>query len=190
MSYICIDSHPFFFYAFLLTFEGASVLTSHTYRLLKGSSWGIVITLEGEVVPGTGISPGAVKITDGIWLEIDVGWRLSEEQVGRLQRGLLLVAPDIERTAGGGRPILARLTGLQYNPTDYQPEGLVAAVAEWAAQACGFPSPPISATFDRARRRYVFTFPPDAVDHWCPGGEGQRPGQAPALGGRDGPAGG
>jgi hypothetical protein len=140
------------------------VLTSHTYRLLKGSSWGIVIALQGEVVPGTSISPTAVKITDGIWLQIDTGWRLGEEQMGYLKRGLLLVAADIERTVGGGRPTLVRLTGLQFNPTDYQPEGLAAAIAEWAAQTCGFPSPQISTTFDRSRHRYVFTFAGDAAD--------------------------
>lgn len=140
------------------------MLTSYTYRLLEGSSWGIVIGLQGEVMPGARIPPSAVKVADGLWLQVDVAWTVSEEQVGHLQRGLLLVACDIERTAGGVRPILVRVTGLQYNPTDYQPEGLVAAVAEWAAQACGFAKPHIPATFDRSRRRYVFTFARDAVD--------------------------
>jgi hypothetical protein len=133
---------------------------SYTYRLLKGASWGILITLRGDFLPAALLLPKATKITDAVWLQIDVGWCPSEEEVGFLRLGLNLVAGDVERTCGGRTPILVRLTGLQYNPTDYQPEGLAAAVAEWAAQACGFPRPEIPVAFDRARRRYVFDFPP------------------------------
>ncbi len=134
--------------------------TSYTYRLLKGASWGILITLRGDFLPTAILPPKAVKITDAVWLQIDVGWHPSEEEVGFLRLGLNLVAGDLERACGGRTPILVRLTGLQYNPTDYQPEGLAAAVAEWAAQVCGFPKPEVPVAFDRARSRYVFDFPP------------------------------
>jgi hypothetical protein len=134
------------------------VLTSHTYRLLKGSSWGIVITVRGEVLAGAVLSPQSLKIGEALWLQLDLGWRLGEEEMEFLKRGLLLVRDDVEKVCRGGRPILVRLIELQHNPTDYQPEGLAAAIAEWTAQACGFPKPQIPAGFDRTQHRYVFDF--------------------------------
>ncbi|MGH7170254.1 MAG: hypothetical protein ACRELG_08270 [Gemmataceae bacterium] len=132
---------------------------SYTYRLLKGASWGIAITLRGEILTGTVLPSDTLKITEGVWLQIDAGWRPSEEELEFLKLGMNLVASDVEKTYRGRTPILARLTGLHYNPTDYQPEGLAAAVAEWTAHLCGFPRPEISVSYSRTQRRYVFDFP-------------------------------
>jgi hypothetical protein len=117
-----------------------------------------VITLRGELLPGAALPPHAGKITEALWLQVDVGWRPSDEEIEFLKLGLHLVAGDVEKACRGKAPILVRLIGLDYNPTDYQPEGLTAAVAEWTAQACSFPKPEIPVAFDRARRRYVFDF--------------------------------
>ena len=138
--------------------------SSYTYRLLKGASWGIAITLRGEIQTGKVLPSDAVKITDGVWLQIDVGWRPSEEELEFLKLGMNLVASDVEKSYRGRAPILVHLTGLHYNPTDYQPEGLAAAVAEWTAQLCGFPKPEISVGYSRAKRRYVFDFPHTRTD--------------------------
>ena len=148
--------------------------TSYTYRLLQGASWGIVITLRGEFLAEVVPPPNALKISEAVWLQVEVGWRPSEEEFGFLKLGLHLVAGEVERTCAGRTPTLVRLTGLQYNPTDYQPEGLAVAVAEWAAQACGFPKPEIAVAFDRARRRYVFDFPRAGKDRARAPGEGGR----------------
>ena len=115
--------------------------TSYTYRLLKDASWGIVITLGGDLLPGAILPPHALKISEAVWLDIDVGWRPSEEEAGFLKLGVNLVADEIERTCEGKLPIVVRVTGLQYTPSDYQPEGLAAAIAEWIAQQCGVPKP-------------------------------------------------
>src|SRR5207245_1886673 len=123
------------------SFDGASMATSYTYRLLKDASWGIVITLGGDLLPGAILPPHALKISEAVWLDIDVGWRPSEEEVGFLKLGVNLVADEIERTCEGKLPIVVRVTGLQYTPSDYQPEGLAAAIAEWIAQQCGVPKP-------------------------------------------------
>ena len=47
--------------------------TDYTYRLLKGASWGIVITLRGELLPEAVLPPNALKITEMVWLQVDVG---------------------------------------------------------------------------------------------------------------------
>jgi hypothetical protein len=135
------------------------VPTTHRYRLLQGASWAIAVTLQGEAAPAASLPPGAMPVAGRVWLRLDVGWQPGDEEIGFLQLGLRLVAPAIERAWPGGGPVLVHLTGLEYNPCDYQPEGLAAAVAEWAALECGFPKPVIPAAFDPARRRYVDAFP-------------------------------
>jgi hypothetical protein len=133
------------------------VPTSYQYRLLKGASWGIAIDVRGESLPGTALPLGAVKVAEGLWLNVDVGWRLTEEQLSFLVLRLHLVAMDIRRQRRNTSAVLVHLTGLEFNPSDYQPEGLAAAIAEWAAQEFDFPKPEIPVTFDRTRNRYGFT---------------------------------
>jgi hypothetical protein len=135
------------------------VSTRYRYRLLKGASWGIAITLEGDSTLDAPPLNDSIPITDRVWFRLNVGWQPGEEEMRFVQLGLPLVAHDIENARPGEAQILIRLTGLEYNPCDYQPEGLAAATAEWAAQEFGFPKPDIPVTFDRARRRYVYTFP-------------------------------
>ena len=95
-------------------------------------------------------------MADKLYLQIDLGRPLTEGELDFLRLGLRLVAADVaERRAG---PIQVRVVGLDYNPCDYQPEGLAAAVAEWAAREFGFPAPEIPVSFDRGRSRYVFAF--------------------------------
>jgi hypothetical protein len=133
------------------------VPTSYRYRLLKGAPWGVAIDLRGEALPlpAGPLPPGARQIAKGVWLQADPGWALSEEELDCLELGLRLVADGI----AARRPeasILVRVVGLDFDPRDYQPEGLAAAIAEWAAQEFGFAKPEIPVTFDPDRNRYVF----------------------------------
>jgi hypothetical protein len=69
-----------------------------------------------------------------------------------------MVAEAIDKHKPTQEQILIKLTRVEYNPTDYQPEGLVPAVAHWAAEAFHFPQPDITAQYDKVRRKYVFSF--------------------------------
>jgi hypothetical protein len=82
--------------------------------------------------------------------------RLTEREIYFLKLGLRLVATDIARTKPG--PILVRLLQVDYNPTDYQPEGLTCAIVAWTSQVFGFAKPEIGAEFDKRKARYVFSF--------------------------------
>jgi hypothetical protein len=70
------------------------------------------------------------------------------------------VADAIGKSKPISGPLLIRVIQLEYNPTDYQPEGLTGAIAEWAAQSFHFPQPRIAAEYDKERRRYLFSFEP------------------------------
>jgi hypothetical protein len=137
--------HPFFD---AFTFGGVPpVPTSYRYRLLKGSTWGIAIDLQATASSlSANPPPQAEKVVDRLYLQIDLGRPLTEEEVGFLRLGLRLVAAEIalrETT-----PILVRLVALEYNPCDYQPEGLAAAIAGWAAREFSFPESEIPVDFD------------------------------------------
>lgn len=132
--------------------------TSYRYRLLKGASWGIAITLTGDSCTAQAVPPGAVPVEGRVWLDLRLGWQPDEEEIRFLRDGLRLVARNIQQARPGDRPILVRLTGLEFNPCDYQPEGLAAAAAGWAAQEFGFAAVDVPAEFDPTRRRYVYSF--------------------------------
>jgi hypothetical protein len=135
------------------------VPTSYRYRLLQGASWGIAIDVRGEALalPPGPLPPGVEKVAEGLWLQADVGWPLSGDELGFLRLGLRLVAGDMARRREGA-PLLVHITALDFDPRDYQPEGLAAAIAEWAAQEFGFPKPEVPVAFDRVHNRYVFSF--------------------------------
>ena len=132
--------------------------TSYRYRLLKGASWGIAITLTGDSCSAQAVPPGAVPIDGRVWLDLRLGWQPGEDEIRFLRDGLRLVARNIQQARPGELPILVRLTGLEFNPCDYQPEGLAAAAAGWAAEEFGFAGVDIPAEFDRTRRRYIYSF--------------------------------
>jgi hypothetical protein len=127
------------------------------YRFLKGASWGIAIDLEAIVSPIVKIPAHAWKIFDNFWLADDSGSNLTEEEKFYLGKGLESVEHDILRLHE--EPLLIRLTDLDYNPTDYQPEGLAAAIAEWVATYFQFSKPDFQPRFDKKLNRYIFGLP-------------------------------
>jgi hypothetical protein len=57
-------------------------------------------------------------------------------------------------------PIVIEIESVDYVPTDYQPEGLEAAIIGWATEEFALPDPRVDITFDRASNRYVFKYRP------------------------------
>jgi hypothetical protein len=76
--------------------------------------------------------------------------------------GLKLVSDDIEQHREGGGPVLIRVIDIDYNPTDYQREGLMPAAACWAADAFHFPKPETIGHYDKERRKYLISVKPPA----------------------------
>jgi hypothetical protein len=131
----------------------------HKYRLLGKASWGIAINLVAEYGP---VPPGltnVVAVSEDLRLALPHE-RLTDREVFFVTLGLRLVADAIRGSKPVSGPLLIRVVELEYNPTDYQPEGLAGAIAEWAAEAFHFPKPAITAAYDKPSRRYVFSFEP------------------------------
>ena len=88
--------------------EGPPVPANYCYRLLNRATWGIAIDVRGETVPlpPGPLPPGVDKVAEGFWLEADIGWLLTEEELRFLKLGLLLVAAEIEKRRCEAHPCL------------------------------------------------------------------------------------
>src|SRR5438309_309471 len=141
------------------------MLVSSKYRLVGRASWGIAINTLAEWTPLTEPSGDAIRLSDRLWfscadktvparevhyfvLGLKVVLDDIEKQIER--SGPMLIEKQIERSG----PMLITAVEIDYNPTDYQPEGLVPAAVCWAAEAFHFPKPDIIGKYDKARRRY------------------------------------
>jgi len=133
--------------------------STYNYRLLGKATWGIAIDLTAEYESPGQLPKDAVKIVDGLWLACDQTG-LTEKEEFFLRLGLGLVSDAILNAMIHAGVVLIRIVSISYNPTDYQPEGLAAAVAKWAALAFQFEVPDCTAKFDKTRRRYVYPFEP------------------------------
>jgi hypothetical protein len=128
---------------------------NYQYRLKK-ASWGIFIDIEAEALAATRPPNDAQSAADGLWLKAPAD--LAPAERGFLLTGLRLVAAEVRRCTLGA-PHLVHVKEVRFAPPDYQPDGLAAALAEWAAHWFGFEKPDIPVFFDPQKRRYVFKFP-------------------------------
>jgi hypothetical protein len=131
---------------------------NYVYRLLK-SAWGIKISITATVriaesVPGLRVSPESK-----IWLELDLLDRdLAQSEVEQLRRGLAVVASEISNKVHG-QPVSIALSDVSYVESDFQPEGLAAAILRWSELEFDLRHHEIGESFDRATNRYIFVWP-------------------------------
>jgi len=133
--------------------------TPFVYRKILGP-WALYVeltaTAEESADDAASAPHGTRRISDRVSLAV-LDQAATPEDVHHLEAGLRRVADAIE-AARDGRPVVIRVTALDYMPTDYQPEAAAAAAAGWAAREFGFPPPPIDVTFDRSTG-YTLTWP-------------------------------
>jgi HEPN domain-containing protein len=135
------------------------MLVNSKYRLVGKASWSIAINISAEWRALT-VPPGdAVQLADKLWF-ICADKSVSVEEMHYFMLGLKLVSDDIEKHKEGGGPVLVKAVDIDYNPTDYQPEGLMPAAACWAAEAFHFPKPEIIGQYDKERRKYAISVKP------------------------------
>jgi hypothetical protein len=135
----------------------------HTFRYrLLGSSWGIAIDLDAEATvlpsPPTGVTTITRRLSLCVSLKTpDVGHLipLTAEERDWLAHGLRLIAAEIETACPTGY-VLVTVYRAAFNECDYQPEGLAAALAGWAAAEFGLTSTLPAARYSRDIDQYVY----------------------------------
>jgi hypothetical protein len=135
------------------------MVVNSKYRLVGKASWSIAINVSAEWSALTGPPPDATQLSDRLWFSC-ADQTVPAEDIHYLMLGLKVVSDDIARQIEGSSPILIKALDIDYNPTDYQPEGLMPAAACWAAEAFHFPKPEIIGRYDKARRRYAISVKP------------------------------
>jgi hypothetical protein len=140
-----------------------SMAQTYAYRFIR-FSWGIAIDITAEALPVRDYTGAPVAVARDLWLAYDAPPRLSFEEHAYLASGLRMVAPTLRRQTSVALPLVVRVVDLMLALTDYQPEGLAAALAGWVAQRFDAPAPTIMTTFDRGRNRYIYQFPPIEED--------------------------
>ena len=121
------------------------------YRILK-SGWGIwiQITASSEFSVNDGI-----KISENISLEYKVSnIKLSKEQKGYIQDGLIWISPKLEAIIN--KPVKIILEEIVLVFTDYQIEGLFYASAFWVCEHFGLEMPLYDYGFDSKNNKYIF----------------------------------
>ncbi|MBL8183155.1 MAG: hypothetical protein JNL64_16275, partial [Blastocatellia bacterium] len=73
--------------------------------------------------------------------------------------GVRILGSQLDDRLKREAPLVMRLQKLDYNPTDFQVEGLTCAVIGLLANKFGIPTPNIEVGFDKPNNRYTFVFP-------------------------------
>lgn len=128
-------------------------MSVYKYRLLK-SSWGIAIDVTARRVAKFSTFVGLHQITSEIQIQIQQS-HLTNREIGFILKGLELVALKISSNSIK-YPVYIEIQNLHYNPTDYQEEGLAAAMIGWASQEFNFEEPDLPVYFNNNVNRYIF----------------------------------
>ena len=129
------------------------------YRLVGKVSWTIAINISAEWNALTEPPSEATQLADWLWFSC-ADRTVPVEELHYFMLGLKVVSEDIEKQEKGGGTILIRVLDIDFNPTDYQSEGLMPAAACWAAEAFHFPKPEIIGKYDKERKRYAISVKP------------------------------
>ena len=138
------------------------MIVEHTYYVCK-SSWGIYVKLSAEYFDmDMGMDKNAINVGKGIWLKFAEkplldGEKFCQDDLPHLLKGLQIVEEQIRENSRFNNTLIV-VQSVQITLTDFQEEGLTAAIIEWAAKAFGFEQPVINVQYDRDGNRYIFDF--------------------------------
>ena len=147
----------------------------HKYRMLK-TSWGIVINIYGKVCEYDKflcdeeflMNKNVVRICERIWVLFlpdknenvgpdDSYNQMHPEDYPYLIEGLTKVSQSIMQYTKYKNTLII-INRLEYSLCDFQKEGIIAGMMEWAARAFGFECPKIDVVYQKDINRYIYDF--------------------------------
>ena len=123
-------------------------MSKYVYKLLR-SSWGIHIGLTAEALT-TFTSGEETELTKN--LAVRFNSTIPESSKSLLLEGFDLIKEDIQDRLD--QKVLIEIQDIEFNPMDYQEEGLMICAMNWASREFDFPPPKIESEFKG--RRYSF----------------------------------
>jgi hypothetical protein len=130
--------------------------TWHTFplRILQGS-WGIAIDLRARAMVSAEVRLDLPMAGERVLLDVS-RVQLPTVDIDQLLLGLTSMAAAVQEKEPNGYVII-EVSEVTYTPTDYQPEGMAAAMIGWVSEEFGLESPIQSVHFDKVHNKYVFS---------------------------------
>jgi hypothetical protein len=122
-------------------------------RLLK-STWGIAIDLRAQAQFLLQAPSGLIMAGERTWLDVSK-FTLPDQDIMQLAAGLALASPTIQLQHASGH-VVVEVLHVDYTPTDYQSEGMAAAMLGWAAEEFDLDLPQVEVDFDKEANQYTF----------------------------------
>lgn len=137
-------------------------LFEHTYRVFE-STWGIYIKIIAEYtsISNYHVQEDIIEVCEGLKLTFAKDQAMDEDTLGDIDyfiEGLKRVSDQILGNSMYKKDTLIIIHSIDIAPCDFQEEGLVVAIMEWASIAFGFEVPPIEVTFNKEINKYEFFF--------------------------------
>jgi len=137
-------------------------MIEHIYSIRKSSWWiNIKIIAQIENYQNTNIKDeiNVIKVAEGIWLKyadkpLMENEIFCDEYLSYFLVGLKIVQTEIKNNSLYADNLIV-INSVQFNPSDFQEEGLTAAIVEWASKAFHFQAPIINVKFDKIRNLLV-----------------------------------
>jgi hypothetical protein len=125
-----------------------------SFRVLLASSWGIAIDLKARERQLVEEPVDAIRVSQRTWLDVS-GVVLPTQDIAQIRWGIAQVAPEIEAKRPLGHTLI-EIGSVDYRPTDYQAEGMAAAIIGWVSEQFDLEPPNVAVGFDPMNNRYVF----------------------------------
>ncbi|UHA73172.1 hypothetical protein [Paenibacillus sp. 481] len=140
-------------------------VVEHTYRVFK-STWGIYIKIIAEYTSVTNSNvqeDELLEVCDGLKLVFKKQREQSEDAIFEgdivyLIEGLKKVSREIIEKSKYKEDTMIVIHSINIAPCDFQEEGLVVAIIEWASKSFDFEMPKITVTFNKAINKYEFLY--------------------------------
>jgi hypothetical protein len=120
--------------------------------------WGIAIDIGGyhKLLDNNQIYASDINVYDDVYLRLEIPFDLEKDEIECLLKGIALVKKHLTFEA---KHLLLIIDEITFNPTDYQPEGLIAAIYGWIANHFDIKADPLEASFNKEAKKYFFTLP-------------------------------
>lgn len=123
------------------------------FKILK-STWGISINLIAEDLPYMPFY-NDYKVINGVFLRIGLPFKIHEVEKDFIVAAILRLSDQIHERIYG-QEIVIQITDIEFDHTDYQPEGLYMAMLGWLSKRYDIPLPVIDITYNSDLRKYEF----------------------------------
>jgi hypothetical protein len=117
-----------------------------------------LISITADVLIGQGDGEGAIPLGGRVFLvDATPGKSLSRSAIGMLIHGLRPLVAEIGSVVTE-HPLRIAVTEVRYHESDFQEEGLAAAISGWAIAEFNLAQREIPVFFSREENRYIFNF--------------------------------